>query len=69
MIDWKEFAELVRRAHYAQGDVDIDENNRQHAATFAALGMAILDLMARFEASSNKSVLISTTGEHLDRAV
>lgn len=68
MIDWLEFTELVKTAHIAQGDESLEDNQRQHAGTFAALGMAILTLkheLAGLNHAANKSVLVSPTGERI----
>lgn len=65
MIDWNEFTQLVKQAHHAQADESLDVNQRQHAATFACIGLAVLDCMARIEAAPNQPLVVSTLGERL----
>lgn len=65
MIDWNEFTHLVKQAHAAQADEKLEANQRQHAATFACLGLAILTLASRVDAATNQPLVISTTGDKL----
>lgn len=62
-FDWSEFAALVRTAHMAQGDETLDDNQRAHAATFAALGLAILEL--KHDERNNPKIITPYSG-HAD---
>ena len=54
--DWKRFTMMVEGARIAAERKDLSESELTHAATFATLGTAILDIVARLGPTSDKPV-------------
>ena len=62
--DWKRFEELVYQAGGVLHDgSNLTQDQAAHAMSFHTLGMAILDLLARFQSTPNKPVLYGAFGE------